>query len=337
LPGGKPTLDKQTVLLILLIAALSMAVVGGVFGVSAYMREPYVVSQELLYRYSKVSRYDIYFYMKPNNIYETPIVVAESGLPIYLSLVNGVNVSYSYRVDGVRSSGSIRMAVFLRHPDGWSRKYLEKTLNFTGSATSSLYINISDAVSTMDVLCKQVGLRLTAFSITIATYIEGTVHIGSISRRDPYNHSIAIAIDLGRNRIALEGTPSITVPVEEKRNVYIKQSILGMDIETLRILSTSMASAGVIATAILAIARAKLSTRDPLKDFESRYQQIIVTASRIPMEGGSKTVYIRNPNELIKVARLLEKPIIKYVDGSNSQPIYMVIDRDTTYILEVGS
>lgn len=330
-------IDKQTMSLILLPISLSIAVVGGVLGVYSYVKEPYFVDQVLLYRYVKASSYDVYMYMKPNNIYDSAVIAAKRDGPIYLNLVDGINISYSYRVEGAKISGLVNIIVFLKHPDGWDKRILEKKIDFRGFIKEFIYINIDEVISIMNKLCGEIGLKTTVFNIIITAYVDYLTSINSVMRKDFHDHSITLAVDLSRNRITVEGTLSMSRPVEEKRSIYIKQSVLGIDVETLRTLSTAISSIGVVATAILAIIRSRLAIKDPLKDFESRYQEIIVSVMQIPVGKETKLIYITNPRELVKVARLLEKPITKYIDEDKDKVMYMVIDGDTVYILEVDN
>jgi len=58
-----------------------------------------------MYRYSRISTYDAYFTLKHSEIYGSDRLPASTNLPVYLSLVEGISVSYSYRVEGATSSG----------------------------------------------------------------------------------------------------------------------------------------------------------------------------------------------------------------------------------------
>jgi len=81
-----------------LVAAVAVAIAGGLLGFLAYRVEPYTARQVTLYRYSRLSTYDAYFTLRHyTEIYGSSILPVNTSLPVYLSLVEGINVSYSYR------------------------------------------------------------------------------------------------------------------------------------------------------------------------------------------------------------------------------------------------
>jgi hypothetical protein len=58
----------------------------------------------------------------------------------------------------------------------------------------------------MDNLCREIGLRSSTFNIVINTYIDSKTEIGSITKIDPYNHTITLKVDSTRNRIDVAET-----------------------------------------------------------------------------------------------------------------------------------
>jgi hypothetical protein len=321
-------IEKSYIVTIALLIAVTITLASGIIGVYAYMREPYIARQITLYSYTKVSGYQIVFYMKPNNIYGDIAVSAESKLPIYLNLVNGINISYIYRVDNAKTTGTLRIVVLLSHPDGWSKKYLDESIEFLEKALANIYIDVNNTIKTMDSLCKEVGLRPSTFNIVINTYIDSKTEIGSITKIDPYNHTITLKVDLTRNRIDVAGNLLLTTPIEGKKTVYEKRYIFGVDVEGMRTASTISIASGAIATATLLVIKMRFSEKEnPLKKFESRYRDIIIEVKNIPEK--STLIYVGKPEELVKIARLLETPIHKVVD--NNIVKYYVIAEDKTY------
>lgn len=330
-------MEKQYTLTVLLFIVVCITFLGGLLGFLAYGREPYTTVQETLYSYTKSSKYSVWFYLKPNEIYDQSTIPAESGTPIYLSLVEGIGIDYSYRVDNVKTDGVLRIAVLLRHPDGWEKKYREYVDSFRNTTVHTITINLSDVITYMDTLCRQIGLRLTSFNISITSYIASRVYVGSAVRDDSFTHTITIVVDLGRNRVNVVGRLAHIVPIEEKRSVYVKQKLFGLDVENLRSISVLMSSIGVVSIGALALIRVRITTpRDVLKDFESKYRNIIVSASRVPPIS-NRVIYISKPEEIVKISRLLEKPIIKYTEQNSNTVLYMVVDRDIIYILDLGN
>ncbi len=316
-----------------LVAAVAVAVAGALAGFLAYRVEPYVAKQVTLYRYSRVSTYDAYFNLRRGEIYGSDRLPVSTNLPVYLSLVEGIDVSYSYRVEGATSSGFVRVEVLLKHPDGWFYRYLNLSKDFRGELSTSYYIDLTDAVGSMERLCALVGLKLTSFTLQISTYFDHLTEVGAASRRDRGNHTLAFLVDVSRNRVQLVGgSTRYSEPVEERATVYEKQYVLGFEVPTLRTVSAVTTSAATVAAGGLALLRlSKVGTR-PLKSFERRYRDLIVEVESI--EGKNPVeVRVADPESLVKLARLEEAPILK-VKGAEGHSKYLVVGKNATYYYE---
>lgn len=313
-----------------LVAAVAVAIAGGLLGFLAYRVEPYTARQVTLYRYSRLSTYDAYFTLRHyTEIYGSSILPVNTSLPVYLSLVEGINVSYSYRVEGADPSGSVRIEVILKHPDGWSYRYADISEGFKGRFSTSYYIDMGKTVEIMDGLCKEVGQRLYSFTLQVNTYFDHLTEVRTGSRKDHGNHTLTFSIDVTRNRVQLvSGNLRYAEPVEEKTTIYDKQYVFGLEVPTLRTLSATAVSVGTISAAILALLHtSKSAGAQPMKSFERKYRDLIVEVAHI--EGNNPVeVRVASPEGLVKLARLIETPILK------SSSRYVVVSKSVTYYYE---
>jgi len=313
-----------------LVAAVVIAVIGGLTGFLAYRVEPYVARQVVLYKYSKLSTYDAYFTLKyPAEIYGSSTIPVKTNLPIYLNLVEGINISYRYRVEGASSSGSVRIELVLKHPDGWFYRYLNFSGEFRGEFSTSYYIDIDRVIELMDDLCKGVGLRLQSFILQVNTYFDHATEVKTGSRRDSGNHTLILSFDVVRNRAQLmSGDLKYVEPVEEKSTIYDKQYIFGLEVPTMRTLSVIATSAGTISAALLAFLHISKSVgTQSLAKFERRYRDLIVKVEHI--EGRNPIeVRVSSPEDIVKLARLEEAPILK------ASSKYVVVGKQVTYYYE---
>jgi len=189
----------------LLLAAVAVAITGVSLSFLAYRVEPHLARHVVLYRYVRLSTYDAYFTLRYLEIYGSDVLPVDTKLPVYLSIVDGINVSYSYRVEGALSSGIVSVEVLLKHPDGWSYRYLNLSKEFRGEFSVSYYLDIGDAVKTMDTLCALVGLKPTHFTLQISTYFDHLTEVKTASRRDRGNHTLTFLVDIAKNRVQLVG------------------------------------------------------------------------------------------------------------------------------------
>ncbi|MEM1644556.1 MAG: hypothetical protein QXL96_01590 [Ignisphaera sp.] len=113
--------NKKPFLLILTFIALIILSISTFLVVFTYIREPYTTLEKTLYSYTKDSRFLIRFILKPNQVYDSPMLSAEDNIPIYLNLVNSIVLDYRYLINNLKTSGNLHVVVFLQHPDGWSK------------------------------------------------------------------------------------------------------------------------------------------------------------------------------------------------------------------------
>lgn len=330
---------KYILLSILMLIALSLLTIGASLVVFTYTREPYIAMEKIIYGYTKDSRFLIRFILKPNQVYDLPILSAEDNIPIYLNLVDSIVLDYGYRIINLKTLGTLQVVVSLQHPDGWSKKYLESRINFNDSALHKVELSVHDIVSYMENICKQIGVKLSVFNISITSYVMNKIYLESNEYPDSHTHTVTLMFDLIRNRISVAGPLTQSFVVEEKTKIRLAQTLFGLSIENLRIASTLLLTTGGVLIGVSAFTWFRFPDKDPIKEFESRYQNIIVSASRIPPLSGKNVVYLAKPEEIVKISRLLEKPIIKYIEQDNNQDriLYTVFDKESVYVFVITS
>lgn len=327
--------DKVSVLRYsVLTASIVLVLLAGALGFYAYSQDPYLVEEVMVTRASAVSRYNITFNLEQNDIFGTRLSYNGS-LPIYLSLLQGAEIWHSFSISQGSATGSRTLSIYLAHPDGWAKTLLKISDTFSekSSITLPIQLNISETLLLMESLVKQIGGRLTEYDIIISTVVEYTATIESETRSGSINHTVALNIDVARNRVAVKGNPREYEPhiVTVRRELPV--TLFGLSIEGLRVATPILGIAGValLSTYIVAFVRARES--NSIAKLESRYRDIIVEGSKLPESPAGGVVALKSLEELVKVARILERPIVKVVFNSNT--VYYIVDRGTTYVVEV--
>jgi len=172
--------DNNKILKISSIALIiSMAIIGvGAFlAIGAFTREPTISIERTLYRVERISSYNPTFLLEPNEIYETDVIQAAPSQPVYLSLVKLVIVNYTYAVSSGIASGSIRVATYLIHPDGWIKRFGETNIQINSSSASALIqLNINSTTELMARLSKQVMARSDLYTIRIVAIADTNIY-----------------------------------------------------------------------------------------------------------------------------------------------------------------
>ena len=320
----------------LLVVSLILIGLGLCLGVISLTSEPYSFREVLLYSLTETSRYSIEAYTIPNDIYEDIAVPLSPEKTVYLHLVREILVNHTYEISKGSFSGIYNVTVELVHPDGWSKKYSNFSIPLSRESRveKSIVLNISDIVSLMDKLCKQASVKLTDFDIVITSSVDPYIFIDSYTRDEsPLTHTITICVSIARNRVEVRGDLSLTSVIEEKRSIREPLYVFGLTVEALRVIASSTTVSGVIGLIAYIVLYTRSRKLDIIRDFESKYSELIVESRKIIGRTSSTKIEVSSLEELVKTARLLEKPIVKITSGNNCT--YMVVDKDITYVFTV--
>ncbi|PWV37337.1 MAG: hypothetical protein DJ555_02685 [Desulfurococcaceae archaeon] len=335
-------MDRERLLrlsLLLAIASIILIGVGAFIAVGAFTREPYIVSEKTLYRITRVSELNLTFVLEPNEIYEGEVIQPDSSIPIYLSLVRLLMVNYTYSLSQGVASGGMRVNVLLIHPDGWVKKYYETPINTDSRSVSKVFsLNLSDATELMIKLSKQVKAKQDMFTLRIVVDGDITISHQQYARRDSLSHALDLKVLVGYNKIEISGNQSMRSVFEEKSKSVETARLMGMSVDSARGVSLALTTGGVTLTLVSIVLRVNARKPErPEEILESRYSQAIVEVSSINMHSGNyrNIVYIEKPEELIKLSKILEKPVLKECYDTKKCDYY-IMDQDTAFMLKTN-
>ncbi|MET1160483.1 MAG: DUF5305 family protein [Thermoprotei archaeon] len=325
-------LYNTTYLGILLVTAITLTTIGLVFSVLSLTREPYVSEEVVLYKTRLSSNYWVGFLLFPNDLFEKPIIQALPNKPMYLHLVREIFINHTYSVSSGVLTGTYNLTITLVHPDGWGKVYELYSISVSGNRTikKDIVLNTSQIIEFMNHLCKQASIRLTEFDIKVTSILDPVLTIDSYTKKlSQITHNVTIHVDVSSNRLLVRGELLRSINIEEKKSINKPQYILGLPIGLTRIVSPLITTVGISCLLGYTLLYIRQRSRDIIKDFESKYSELIVESKTIRGSTGRVKVLVSNPEELVKIARLLEKPILKLVSGEEYS--YVVIDSETVY------
>ncbi|MEM4485134.1 MAG: DUF5305 family protein [Sulfolobales archaeon] len=333
--------DREKILRLSLFMALASIILIGVgvfIAFGAFAKEPYTVSERTLYRITRNSEFNLTFLLEPNEIYEENAIQLGGSTSVYLSLVRMLVVNYTYLVSQGSANGVINISVLLVHPEGWSKRYFETSIRVNGSSSASklFQLNMSDVVDLMTRLSKQVKARYDTFTIRISATADMILSYQQYAREDMLSHSVDLNVLVGYNQIKFSGNQSMQNVFEEKKKIVEIVRLMGVDVDTARGISLLLASGGVALMLVSIYLRRSIKKPErPEEILESRYSQAIVEISNPRGHVGRSIVYVEKPEELIKLSRLLERPVLKECYSDNMCEYY-IVDRDIVYMLKTG-
>ena len=321
----------------LLIASLIMVSLAGVIGYAAFTKKPYIVKEYTLFSIKRRSEYSLKFLLTPNEVFGEELSY-DPKTPIYLSIVKFIHINYSLDYRNATASGNLNMTVNVVHPDGWSKTYLliSKSFNNTSRIIGELKLNLSRLLMFMNNLTSELGLKPTPFDVIVDTSVKSRLKVGSRVVMDPFTHSITLAIDTRNNKVVVKGNLSNSATISRKISKTKELNIVGFNINTLRLVSVILAVVGISLLTTSTFLLMRLRSFNTVEKFEKKYSDILVTTDSIPKGSNVTKISLSNLEELAKLARLLERPILKLQPSNGDKLQYFIVDRDVVYVVKVG-
>jgi hypothetical protein len=304
----------------LFFAGVFLLALGAIFAVQSYLQPTELVRNEVEYVFTISSAYDGYVSLVPNPVFgdRTPL----KSLPVYLAVARNITVGHRLSFSGGQFSGSVRYDVYLAHPDGWRLPYMT-------NATVPVEINITAAAAAIDSVAKVLGVSASDFSIVVVASASGEMTRGPYRRPVELVHPISISISRGRNKIELSGNLTASQTYNSTRQVRTPLYLLGRPVEEIRTASVATALAGLALTAASTAASSRRKRPEESVDERLSPFTVEVLEAEIP---AAVMLQVPSPDALAKLAKMLERPIIK--QKLRDRVRYMVLDRGTIYYYE---
>ena len=321
----------------LLIASLIMVSLAGVIGYATFTRKPYVVKEYTLFSVRRRSEYSLKFLLAPNEVFGEELSY-DPKIPIYLSIVKFIHINYSLDYENATASGNLNITINVVHPDGWSKTYLltSKSFNNTSHIIGELKLNLSRLQMFMNNLTSELGLKPSLFDVIVDTSVKSRLKVGSRVVIDPFTHSITLTIDTRNNRVTVKGNLSKSDIISRKISKTEEVNIVGFKVNTLRLVSIILAIVGISSLTISTFMLMRLRSFSIVEKFERKYSDILVTTDSMPKGSNVTKISLSSLEELAKLARLLERPILKLQPSNGGELQYFIVDRDVVYVVKVG-
>ncbi len=339
--GRIPKPRKKGLYLALMSVSLMAFILGVVIGIASFSREPLLEVKRTIELYSYASIFDVDYILRPNALFNESKVNSGSYKFMYISLVRYIEVNHTFVTVGAESvNGNASIVVSVAHPDGWAKEYKRFEVPLSRGITSTAFtINLSDVLRFMDALTRDIGISYDNFRLVIEAFVVAEVSTNNRTDRLYVPHPIALNVKSSANRII--GPANLTIKDTETQSHVEKRPVymLGMGIEFARgisLLIVALSAVGIVFGGLKA--RSPPSPLRAILKSEAKYKALIVEASDSPVLSSSYyIVELSSLDELAKVARLLERPILKYRPREKpDEYIYAIHDREYTYIYRVS-
>lgn len=291
--------------------------------------------------YNHKAMYDYVAELKPNIIYNKTMLRRGEGI-LYVTLTERINISFTYIFSSTPQPESVNVVMRdvtarIESPDKWTkvlqRGELVEFLNFRGSINFTLEVNCTLLKQMVSAIDKELGVYSSSYNIYIVPEILVDVRIAGRSVSEVYMPQLTIAFKAGADKggyISLEGLEHV-----QSREVKDVVEISHPEVENQRILSyvaTTLTTVG-LTTLILVYHRATGHARKKLVDAKIermvREHKDIIVEALMPLPEVQAVVDVKSLEDLVKVAEILAKPVLKAMDGERE--VFYVVDGSIKY------
>ncbi|MEM2500018.1 MAG: DUF5305 family protein, partial [Sulfolobales archaeon] len=194
-------------------------------------------------------------------------------------------------------------------------------------------LNMTEIRLLMESLSKQAGIRLTSYDIVVVAEVSYSVTLASQVKKGSIEHSIKLEVDLSRGLIMVRGESSQSKLETATTKVVTPVTLAGIHVEVLRTASPVIGVVGLSLLSAYLVMSAKFKETSRVLRLERKYRDVIVEGSKLPDFSSNEIAVLKDLEELVKVARIVEKPVIK-VTPNPDKIVYYIVDRRTVYIVE---
>jgi Family of unknown function (DUF5305) len=324
-----------------LLVVFALALVVGLYTVASIDANPSATTNSAtLLSYAAETRFDYQASLRPNTLYGNG-TLGPGGGALYTSLVLGLNLTYSYWLNlsapsDVTFGGGYALTVSV--PGAWSYPLntslvdvtpVQGTSSFTFADQHVVDIpNLLELLSQIEnetqVMQSSYDLNFTAFEVASIDY-DGQPEVHSISYP-----VLTFVLSSGQlTPQSLSGSSNGSIPT----TVQITDSNRATDLDLAVVACVALAAA-VACMVYLTVRprRKKVDLSADLRSMTAPYQDAIATTWTAPRK--ENVVVIRDWEDLVHVADMLGKPILRYVLRKRDPPrhFFYVLDGPIQYI-----
>ena len=317
----KKKLKKETRLSVLVV--LSFILIFSVYSTIDAFSTPVEVKKNVtLFKYEHSGNFRYVVYLKNNSLFDTKTLA--TGSKIYKELTEKMEMSYGYefKPKNVAVEGEYTLLARIK-TDLWSRDYviIPKRSFSSSSFEVNFPIDIKKFEEKYDRISKEIGVEAKNPTLLIIcnVYVNAKTKYGPVS--DTFTHSLSMP--LKEKVFDIEGLTLTHEGSVEKEKIIEQTSVVWK-----RNLSVLASAIFLLLLALFYFLTEGVERTDPVKILE-KYKEWIIEAESVPSK---EIVTVKSPEDIIKIAEELVKPIIKTGSGTT----YCVLDGRIAYYYEIS-
>ncbi len=331
-------MKKQIRNIIIVVMAVAL-VVGVPLAIISHSASLYKVLEKDLVRLEYNTNYRYVAYVNKSIIYYNRDTI-DMNEPLYIPLTKTLDFNMTFTISSssneiVESKGIIEFRISLVEPEGWNILLNNTTyiINSTNT-TINFNVNVSKIRDIIESVREEIGSSSLEYNIEIDPVIKTSTKLKDDTIDRTVEPKLILLLDFQRNKIVYDKLDFTDTYEKTNRQVVpATLSILGFTsaVQNLRYVSYVLILAGVFSALFVMITREKMLV-SVVDSFLRKYDNIIVKAATIT--SSSRKVLVKDFRELLRISRLLGKPIVYYKEGDSH--VFTVIDAETLYVLSLN-
>ena len=324
-----------------LFAVLAVSLIMGVpLAIISHSTSPYNVMEKNPVQVIYNTNYEYLAHVNKSIIYNNRDIVGMDDT-LYIPLTKTLEFNMTFNIISkldkiIGNKGIIDLKIKLTEPDGWSILLNNTTYIIDSSNTTvRFYINVTELRDIIASIRKEIGLSSLEYNIEVDPTIKVSTKLSDRIVDRIIEPKLVLSLDFQRNKILYDDLNfTDTYRHAEKQIISSTFSLPGLfslTIQNLRYISYTLVLAGVVSAVLIIITREKELT-SVIDEFLRKYDNVIVKASAVT--SSSRKVLVKDFRELLRISRLLGKPIVYYKEGESH--VFTVIDAETLYILSLS-
>jgi len=277
--------------------------------------------------------------VKKSLIYDNRTIL-QPGEAIYVKFLEGFNITYGLALSSSgelrRVDGSYEVYVNVSSPV-WFKKVaissgdVRELLN----KVENLYVNFTYLRDYISMIEKEVGSS-RAYTVSVVFSARTNIELMNLSKSYAITSTSKLELyyDTGKPLIDVKTSTPETKYVDSLKQVKptkVSLILISLDVTTYRLLTmlASIISAGVLALTLIVVTQGRSSEKPLITLLESKYRDLIISGELDQVKHVVAVVYVRDLKDLIKVATMRKKPIVKLGDDKTK---FAIVDEDVVYV-----
>ena len=325
----------------ILLAVLAASLIIGVpLVIISHSTSPYKVLERSSVQVIYNTNYEYLAHVNNSIIYNNRNTIGMND-PLYIPLTKTLEFNMTFNTISkldkiVENKGIIDLKIKLTEPNGWSILLNNTTYVIDAPNTMVRFnINVTELRRIIASIRKEIGLSSLEYNIEIDPTIKVSTKLSNRIVDRIVEPKLVLSLDFQRNKILYDNLNfTDTYKRSDKQiipSTFSMAGLFSLTIQNLRYISYTLILVGVMSAILIMITREKALT-SVVDGFLRKYDSVIIRASAVT--SSSRKVLVRDFRELLRISRLLGKPIVYYKDGESH--VFTVIDAETLYILSLS-